>query len=415
MPVRFQIIFLTILAVFICYIDRVNISIAIIPIAKELGWNYERIGLVSSSFFIGYIVTQILGGYLSDKFGAKLVLGYGLIIWSVFTILTPIAAYSGFTLLILVRIGMGLGEGITFPAWHSLYARWIPIEERGRAVGATNSGLFLGTVFALIITPIIVIHLSWEWAFYLFGSVGFLWFIFWNRMVTSSPKDHPRITKQELLFIEKNAPTTQEAEKLPWKILITNKPLWAIGVAHFCSNYSLFVFLSWLPLFINKGLGVEFSSVGYLAMLPYLFSFIFTNLGGIFGDFLLKRKFKLLVVRKLCNTIGFGGAGICLVLVPSFETVTSVIAIICLGNAFAGMASGGFIINHSDIGPKYTGSLMGITNMLGAIPGIIGVYISGLILEATNSWDAIFYVVAGVMFFGMIFYLLFASVEKQFD
>ncbi len=106
MPTRFKIIGLTILAVFICYIDRVNISITIIPMAEELGWDYERIGFVSMSFFLGYIVTQVLGGYLSDKFGAKLVLGYGLIIWSIFTILTPMASYAGFTFLILARIGM---------------------------------------------------------------------------------------------------------------------------------------------------------------------------------------------------------------------------------------------------------------------------------------------------------------------
>ena len=92
-----------------------------------------------------------------------------------------------------------------------------------------------------------------------------------------------------------------------------------------------------------------------------------------------------------------------------------IITILCIGNAFSGMAAGGFIVNHADIGPRYTGTLMGITNMIGAIPGIFGVYLSGLILKTTNSWDAVFYVTASVMFFGMIFYLLFASAKKQFD
>ena len=91
MPTRLKVIGLTILAVFICYIDRVNISITIIPMAQEMGWDYERTGLILTSFYFGYIFTQILGGSLSDKFGAKLVLGYGLIIWSIFTILTPLA------------------------------------------------------------------------------------------------------------------------------------------------------------------------------------------------------------------------------------------------------------------------------------------------------------------------------------
>ena len=160
---------------------------------------------------------------------------------------------------------------------------------------------------------------------------------------------------------------------------------------------------------------VEFSSVGLLAMLPHLTSFVFLNLGGLFADFLLSKGMKLLRVRRLCNTLGFGGAGICLALVPSFETVASVITVICIGNALSGFAAGGFIVNHADIGPKYTGTLMGITNMIGAIPGIVGVYLSGLILNATNSWDAVFYVVSGVMFFGMTFYFFFSSVEKQFD
>ena len=139
------------------------------------------------------------------------------------------------------------------------------------------------------------------------------------------------------------------------------------------------------------------------------------NVGGYFGDYLLRSGIEILKVRKICNTIGFGGAGICLLFIPSFETVFSVISIMCLGNAFSGMAAGGFIVNHADIGPKYTGTLMGITNMLGAIPGIVGVYLTGLILNATNSWDSVFYVTASVTFFGMIFYLLFASASKQFD
>ena len=211
MPTRFKVIGLTILAVFICYIDRVNISITIIPMAEELGWDYERIGFVSMSFFLGYIVTQVLGGYLSDKFGAKLVLGYGLIIWSIFTILTPMASYAGFTFLILARIGMGLGEGITFPAWHSLYARWIPFSERARSVAITNSAIPIGTIFGLVVTPIIILRLGWEWAFYLYGGLGFIWYLFWHRIVQSSPKEDPNISSDVSSSIPLSvAPCTKE-------------------------------------------------------------------------------------------------------------------------------------------------------------------------------------------------------------
>ena len=415
MPERFKVIALTILAVFICYIDRVVISLTIIPMGAELGWTQTEKGIVLGSFYAAYMLTQIYGGALSDRIGGKTVLGVGLIVWSIFTIVTPYAAAAGFFILILARLGMGLGEGITFPAWHSLYARWIPKSERARSVAATNSAIPIGTVFGLIVTPIIIINLGWQWAFYLYGGIGFIWYYFWNKYITSSPGDSKTISKEELDYITNNAPASDAGDTLPFKKWITNRPLWAIAVAHFCNNYTLFVFLSWLPTFINEKLGVELAALGFIAMIPHLVSFVFTNVGGYFADNLVKRGINLLTVRKLCNTIGFGGGGICLWLVPEFDTTFTVIAMMCLGNVFAGFSAGGFIVNHADIGPKYTGRLMGITNTFAAIPGLVGGILTGVILDVTNSWDMVFYVTAGVTFCGGLFYLLFASTEKQFD
>ena len=415
MPQRFKVIALTISAVFICYIDRVVISLAIIPMSEGMGWSETQRGFILSSFYIGYILTQIIGGMLSDKIGAKIVLGVGLIVWSLFTFITPWAFYGGFAALIIARIGMGLGEGITFPAWHSLYARWIPFSERARSVAITNSAIPIGTIFGLVITPIIILRLGWEWAFYLYGGLGFIWYFYWQKIVFSTPKEDPNISDEELEFITNNAPASDKGETLAFSKWRKNLPLWAIAVAHFCNNYSLFVFLSWLPIFIKDGLGVPMAAVGLLAMLPHIASFLFLNIGGYFADYLTNKGVKLISVRKLCNSIAFGGSGICLCIVPELNSVAGVIAIMCLGNVFGGFSAGGFIVNHADIGPEHTGRLMGITNMFAAIPGFIGAIITGMILDATNSWDMVFYVVAGITFFGGIFYFLFASTEKQFD
>ena len=149
---------------------------------------------------------------------------------------------------------MGLGEGITFPAWHSLYARWVPFKERTRAIAFTNSGIALGSIFAYITTPLIMILYGWEWAFYLFGALGVVWFFFWQRNITSLPSEHPYISQDELDLITNEAPAKVKASELPpLKDLIKNKPLWAIIVAHFCSNWPLFVFISWLPIYIKNG------------------------------------------------------------------------------------------------------------------------------------------------------------------
>ncbi len=179
-PRRFTVVGFSFLAVFICYMDRVNISVAIIPMAKDLGWDPATQGTVLSAFFVGYLATQVLGGRLSDRFGGKVVLGAGVLFWSAFTMITPPAAFLGFGALLLARVGMGLGEGITFPSIYSLFGRWLPGGESSRAVGIVFSAIPLGSVFALLATPWIVVHYGWPWAFYSFGAIGLLWWGFWH-------------------------------------------------------------------------------------------------------------------------------------------------------------------------------------------------------------------------------------------
>ena len=118
-PARYTIIVLAALAVFICYMDRVIISIAIIPMASDFNWSPEQQGRVLSSFFVGYLLTQVAGGWLAGRYGGKVVLGVGVIFWSLFTMLTPVAAAGGLTALLVTRVFMGIGEGITFPSIYS--------------------------------------------------------------------------------------------------------------------------------------------------------------------------------------------------------------------------------------------------------------------------------------------------------
>ena len=414
-PKRYTLVSLTFFSVFICYIDRVNISIAIIPMAEEFGWSMQTQGIVLSSFFIGYLLLQVVGGRLADRFGGKIVLGTGVLLWSLFTFLTPPAAITGIGLLIATRILMGMGEAVTFPSIYSLYARWIPLQQRSRAIGFTNSGIPLGTVFALIVTPYIVQSLGWEWAFYLFGAAGIVWWAFWQISVTSTPQQHPQITTDELTEIEAQAIRETADVKVPWKALLSSRAVWAIIITHFCNNWSLYVLLSWLPTFVNKGLGVDYAAVGWFTMIPHIASFLFLNIAGNIADRLIKNGMDVGRVRKLMQTIGFGGISASLMVVGYVETAWMAIAIMALGSALGAFVTGGFAVNHMDIAPKYAGTLMGITNTAGTIPGIIAVFISGLILELTGSWIIVFQLAGGVTLFGLVVFLLFSSGERLFD
>ena len=373
---RYSIVAMCFAATFVCYIDRVNISVAIIPMAEDYGWNLETQGYILSSFYIGYLMMQIGGGRLADTYGG------------------------------------------TFPSVYSLVTRWFPTGETAKAIAFNASAIPIGTVFALVVTPIIVTYLGWEWAFYLFGLVGVLWFAAWQYIVSTRPQDHPRISAAELDFIKSNARFSEGAEQHlspPIREFLRCKAVWAILVAHFCNNWSLYVILSWLPKYENEGLGVPIGDIGYIAMLPHNTSFLCLNVAGNIADRMIVSGMGVTKVRKIMQTIAFGGLAICLFLVTTVETVWTAIGILCLGKLFGAAGIGGFNVNHMDVAPRHAGTLMGITNTAGTIPGIVGVAVTGLILEYTGSWDLVFQVTAGVTLFGMVFYLHFASGEKEFD
>ena len=358
---RHLMILLSAFAVFICYIDRINMSVAIIPMAEEFGWGPQMQGTVLSSFFVGYLLLQIVGGTLADRYGAKVVLGTGVLLWSLFTILTPLAASFGLGILILNRILMGMGEAVTFPSIYALLARWVPSSERARAMGAINSGIPLGTVFALLATPLIVQSYGWEWAFYSFGLIGVVWFFAWQKLASSQPSDHLNITAKELAHIQSEGEPSKTETAPPILSLLKSPAVRAIMVAHFCNNWSLFLLLTWLPTFINKGLGVDYASVGMFTMIPFVTSFFFYNISGGIADRMIKSGMQVVKVRKIMQSISLGGMAGAMMVVGYSNNIWMAIGIMTIGNILGSAAIGGFVVNHMDIAPKYAGTLMGIT------------------------------------------------------
>ena len=421
-PYRFKVIFLSFIAVFICYIDRVNISVAIIPMQEQFGWSELQVGIVLGTFYVGYMISMTLGGYLADKYGGKKVLGYALIIWSLFTIVTPFFAYSGLWWLIFIRILLGLGEGVTFPAWHSIYARWIPFNERTRAVGFTNSGIAAGTVFGYVVAAVIIANYSWEWVFYTFGVMGIFWYFFWQGTVTSYPEDNKNLSNNELQLIKAEAPSNSTPPSIPLLKLIKNWPFLAIAVATFCNNWALFTFISYLPKFVNApiadgGMGIDLGSNAFIysLLMPSLVAMFSLILGGYIADSFIKKGYKVINVRKTVNSIGFFGSAIFLYLISLQDALFNAIFLLCLIQVCSGICAGGFGVNHADLGPKYTGTLVGISGSIGMIAAIFSPMVAGLVLELTSSWDIIFYICSGILVFGGLFYLKFASASRQFN
>jgi ACS family sodium-dependent inorganic phosphate cotransporter len=403
------------LSVVVCYIDRVNISYAILPMAKEYGWDTATQGWVLSSFFMGYLLTQLAGGWWAARIGGRALLGFGVLWWSLFTILTPLAASFSLGALIVARIGMGLGEGVAFPAIYQLFGRWIPLHERARAAALNGSGIPLGTVAATVLTPWLVVGFGWPMVFYAFGAVGFLWYAFWQLTSSERPEDAPGIHASEVAYIHAHAPAAVAKPVVPWGRILRSGPVWVLVFNHFCSNWGFYVILSWLPRYFADVHGLDLKGAGYASLLPWLVMFAMANVGAQLADGLLERGRSLTFVRKLMQSIGFFGAAAALLAIGQVHTVPLAIALMCVALGLGSFALSGFGSNHLDIGPRYAGALMGLSNTAGTLPGIIGVTVTGYILAATGSWALVLGIAAGLYVVGALAWLAFATGERLFD
>ena len=402
-------------AVFVCYIDRVNISIAAIAMQSEFGWTDTTKGLVLSSFFVGYMLTMAVAGWLADRFGGKLVLGLSVIWWSVFTMLTPWAAYAAFAMLIVARIGLGLGEAATFPASYGLFSRWVPVNERARSIALLSSGISIGTLFALTTTGWIVVNFGWPAVFYWFGAVGLVWAVAWFLFIHDDPSIHPSISKAELERIGVRAGEPREKIRFPWRAFVKLPAFWALLVNHFCSNVLLYVALAWLPSYFRDTQGLSLTGAGLYSAAPWLSMFLLTNVGGWIGDYLLRRGMSVTAVRKTMQTVGLAGGAIFLLLLRDAESANTAVLLMCGALGIGSFAVAGFGTNHLDIAPRHAGVLMGITNTVGTVPGVVGVALTGWLVDTTGSYDSVFVMVASVNLVGTVVWLLFAKGEKLVD
>jgi len=411
-PRRYTLIGLCFLSTVLCYIDRVNISVAIIPMARDRGYDPAAQGMVLSAFFWGYVVSQLLGGWMADRFGGKRILAFGVATWSLATFLTPPASTS-FTMLLLVRALLGVGEGVNFPAIHSLAARWTRASERARALALNLSGIHLGSVLALLSTPPLILAVGWPAVFYVSGALGMLWVVAWSLMAANSPEDSGAVTPQELALILADRPEVARIQSIPWRRIFGEKAVWAIILAHVCNNWGLYILLLWMPTYLNRTLGVPMARVGNYALIPWLATFIASNLGGWACDWLLARGLSVTALRKLMQTLAFTLGALPLFVLPAISSPGVAILLLTISAMSSALAFSGFGVNHLDVGPRYAGVLMGISNTAATVPGVVGVAVTGLILQATGSFTMVFYLTAVIYLVGLVGYLLWGSGERK--
>ncbi|XP_005176869.1 sialin [Musca domestica] len=393
------------------------------PISDEqirFDWNEYQQGLVLGSFFWAHWVTQIPGGILAKKYGTKLVFGLANAIgcWMCFFI--PAVSHWDYRALIVLRVLQGLVTGLAWPAMHVLTAKWIPPNERSKFVTA-----YLGSSVGIaVFYPFFgyIMHWgSWVWVYHFCGILGTVWWFGWLFFVYDSPAQHPRISESEVRYIEKSlGASVQSAAAVgtPWKAILLSRPVWMNVIAQWGGIWGLFTLMTQAPTYFRVIHNWNIRATGILSGLPHLMRMIFAYVFSLFADYLLKtEKMSRTNIRKLATAICCIVKGLVVVALAYFgHNSTAAIVYLTVATMFHGAVSSGPLASIVDIAPNFAGIVLGISGMIGVLPGFISPYIVGVLTlgnQTFESWKYVFLICAAMLIGSGVLYVLFAESTLQ--
>ncbi|KAK3908028.1 Putative inorganic phosphate cotransporter [Frankliniella fusca] len=388
----------------------------------DFNWDPESIGFILGSFYIGYILTHVPGGVIADRFGGKHTLGFGVAATAVCTFLTPWACEVGdVTGAVIVRIIMGLGEGVTFPAIFVLLAKWAPKQERNLMGTIVLAGPQVGTLVGNVLTGFLLDAYGWRTTMYVYGALGLAWYAFWLILCYSEPSDHPFISDKELMYLNENVTGAQQDKKkqtsTPWVPLLTSLPVLALILTEVGHDWGFYTMITDLPKYMSDVQHYKISENGVLSALPFLCMWISSMLMSALGDFITKKQVvSNTLLRKTFTTVGSVGPGAFL-LWASFVGCdrTQVVTLFCIGMASMGAFYPGMRVNALDLSPNHAGTIGALMNGTGALAGVAAPYIIGLLAPngLMSEWQLVFGINFAVMSLTNVAFIIFGSGEVQ--
>jgi MFS transporter, ACS family, glucarate transporter len=393
----------------IAYLDRVNISIAGPSIAEEFHLSNVELGGVFSAFVLGYAFFQAPGGWLSDRLGPRRILMLGVIWWGLFTaavtLVTPNVA-AALTVLITLRLFLGMGEAVVYPATNCVVAAWIPSSERGIA----NGIIFAGVGFGAGVTPPIITwfltHYGWRSSFWASAALGLVAGAIWYAIARDKPGAHPWVSKEENEFIAADLPPSDPAAKTSagLRSIVTNRDLQAITFSYFCYGYTAYIFFTWFFIYLNKVRGLNLKQSTYYSMLPFIAMAVGSALGGWISD---------MVSRRLGPRAGrCVFAAFAMLLAAAFVGLGTSVESAQLATFFLAGGAGALYLSQSsfwslsaDIGKSAAGSVSGLMNMGGQLGGALTASLTPAIAEKFG-WTASFLVAAALCGCGGLAWLM---------
>lgn len=385
--VRWKIGILMFLGIVINYMDRVNISHAIVFIAEEMHLTPIQQGIIMSSFSWGYVFFMLIGGWLTDRYGPRTVNAIACFAWSAFTAMG--ALMGSFFPFLASRFLLGAGEAPIFPGNARVVRTWFPIGERGRATALFDVGSYVG---AALVAPIIIymmLHIGWRASFLAFAAVGIVWSLVWF-WYYREPEAHQAVTQEELALVQEN--TTKEAtrsDKANISImgLLKYRKIWGMAIGFFCYNYLKNFFLTWFPSYLIAEKGFSFIKVGVVALIPPISAIIAELLVGHLTDKLIQRGVSVTIARKVPLCVGMLLSSV-IILAAFTESAFWTVALLSLSYAAVISASTGIWAIPGDVAPSKNevGRIGGIQNTFSNIAGIVAPIITGALFGLTGSF-----------------------------
>ncbi|CAF1023860.1 unnamed protein product [Brachionus calyciflorus] len=397
-----------------------------LDIKKSFSWSKQNQGILLSAIFIGPFFTQIIGGWVALVVGPKLVLFLSVLFSSILTIITPLSANINFYGLLTVRILLGLSQGVVTSSINLLWAHWAPPLERSTLLAISNSGSLIGNALTFLIGGVLCASGflgGWPSIFYLTGFLGVIWCLLWILIVSDSPESNKWINAEESNYIiEKTYDEVLKKEqkmKIPWIKIFKSKSVLCLILSTLCGNFGISLFTTCLPTYMKEVLDFDIKLNGELSSIPFISCWIFIIFSGVFSDVLTRsKKLKTIHIRKLCNSIGF--------LIPAVTFIGLIFAdsnqkalgfsMILINISFSGFQYGsGYLVNFNDIGGVYSGIIYGVANTIGNFTAFLAPFLVGFITKnkKTEEWKIVFLISLIVYVLGAVVFIVFAGGKTE--
>jgi MFS transporter, ACS family, hexuronate transporter len=392
------------------YMDRAALGIVAPIVGKTLDLSPSQLGIVFSSFFIGYSVFSFLGGYFSDKFGTMRVFSWAMGIWSLFCGLTAVA--TGFVSLLVCRVFFGIGEGPMSSNTNRTISNWFPRHETATMIGFTFSGQTLGNAIAGPVVGLIAVAFGWRVSFVVIAVLGFAWLVCWRIFVTDKPFQNRRVGPKEKRLIDESREAAEvrnvEEDGTTLGSYLRRPSTLALGAGLFAVNYTQYVFISWLPSYLTSVMHLELREMSIITSIPWICGAIGYFGGGLAGDFIYKRMDDPVKARKIVATLPLALSGVAVLSITSATTLPAAVALIAGALLFlTASCQSIWAIQHEIVPLHRQGGVGGFIHFLSNLSGIIGPALTGFLIQYFGGYHSAFLFGSLIDFAGVLAMLFF--------